>query len=299
MAVSLLTAAVFAARETLKYFVTKYEQLLITLFIVACFIIFTEQIFFTFALAPSSEYATWIFIFISFGLAIRGNISQQIAIGATILAGLTAQFRPNQALGALFLFLLIQFSLELRNNSRRVLDRIQLLIVFSVTISLSLIHNIYYGGGFLIFSTTGPLNSDFSYSSLLQIFSDEEARSMFLSKLSGYFAFGLKQTPLSISFWIFDILWLLAIAQTIRLKNVKSRLWTVLIFPFAYLVPQIPYDISSYYPRHIVATHLAFGLSGLYVLSRQSQKHFDLARGNHGESGVGHIGADSVNSPTN
>ena len=299
MAVSLLTAAVFAARETLKYLVTKHEQLLITLFIVACFAIFTEQIFLTFALAPSSEYTTWILIFISFGLIIRGNISQQIAIGASILAGLTAQFRPNQALGALFLFLLIQFSLELRNNSRRVLDRIQLLIVFAVTMSLSLIHNIYYGGGFLIFSNTGPLNSDFSYSALLQIFSDEEVRSMFLSKLSVYFALGLNQTPLSISFWIFDILWLLAVAQTILLKNVKSRLWTVLIFPFAYLVPQIPYDISSYYPRHIVATHLAFGLSGLYVLSRQSQKHFDLSGGNYGESSVGHIGADSVNSPVN
>ena len=71
------------------------------------------------------------------------------------------------------------------------------------------------------------------------------------------------------------------------------------MFPFAYFVPQLPYGIESYYPRHIVATHLAFGLSGLYVLSRQSQKHFDLTRGNHGESGVGHIGADSVNSPTN
>ena len=114
-----------------------------------------------------------------------------------------------------------------------------------------------------------------------------------------FFNFGFKQTPLSISFWIFDILWLLAVAQTIWLKNVKFRTWIVLIFPLAYLVPQIPYEISSYYPRHIVATHLAFGLSGLYVLSRQSQKYFDLSRGNYGESSVGHIGADSVDSPVN
>jgi hypothetical protein len=121
----------------------------------------------------------------------------------------------------------------------------------------------------------------------------------FWYKLTLFFSFGLKQTPLSISFWIFDILWLLAVAQTIRLKNIKFQTWIVLTFPFAYFVPQLPYGIESYYPRHIVATHLAFGLSGLYVLSRQSQKHFDLARGNHGESGVGHIGADSVNSPTN
>jgi hypothetical protein len=299
MAVSLLTAAVFAARETLKYLITKHEQLLITSFIVACFVIFTQQLFLTFALAPSSEYTTWILIFLSFGLIIRGNISHPIAIGASILAGLTSQFRPNQAFGALFLFLLIQSNLELRGNSRRVLDRIQLLIVFAVTASLSLIHNVYYGERFLMFSSTGPLNSNFSYSSLLHIFNDEGARAIFLSKLGMNFNYGLHQTPLSISFWIFDILWLLAVAQTIRLKNVEFRIWIVLIFPIAYLVPQIPYDIASYYPRHIVATHLAFGLSGLYVLSRVSQKYFDLSRSNHSESGIGHVGADSVDSPVN
>jgi hypothetical protein len=174
MAVSLLTAAVFAARETLKYLITKHEQLLITSFIVACFVIFTQQLFLTFALAPSSEYTTWILIFLSFGLIIRGNISHPIAIGASILAGLTSQFRPNQAFGALFLFLLIQSNLELRGNSRRVLDRIQLLIVFTVTASLSLIHNVYYGERFLMFSSTGPLNSNFSYSSLLHILTTKE-----------------------------------------------------------------------------------------------------------------------------
>ena len=299
MAVGLLTAAVFAARETLKYLLTKREQFLTTIFIVACFVIFTEQLFLTFALAPSSEYTTWILIFISFGLIIRGNISQQIAIGATILAGLTSQFRPNQAVGALFLFLLIQSDLELRDNSRRVLDRIQLLIVFAVTSSLSLIHNIYFGGQFLIFSNTGPLNSNFSYSSLLNVFSDDGARAIFLSKVGFYFNYGLSQTPLSICFWIFDSFWLLAVAQTIWIKNVKFRTWIVLTFPLAYLVPQIPYEVSSYYPRHIVVTHLAFGLSGLYVLSRQSQKYYDLSSCDHSESEVGHVGANAVDLPIN
>lgn len=299
MAVGLLTAAVFAARETLKYLVTKHEQLLITLFIVACFVIFTEQIFLTFALAPSSEYTTWILIFVTFGVILQRSISQPVAIIATIMAALTAQFRPNQASGALFLFLLIQSELGTGENLKRILDRFQLLIVFAVTSSLSLIHNIYYGGQFLIFSNTGPLVSDFSYLSLLHIFSDDGARAIFLSKLGMYFNYGLSQTPLSVSFWIFDILWLLAVAQTIWLKNCKFRTWIVLTFPLAYLVPQIPYEIRSYYPRHIVAAHLAFGLSGLYVLSRQSQKYSELSGGNYGESSVGHIGADSVDLPVN
>ena len=144
MGVSALTAAVFTARQALKHFSGSREQHLTTLFIVACFVMFTEQIFFSFAIAPSSEYPTWILIFVTFGVILRGSISQPVAIIATIMAALTAQFRPNQAFGALFLFLLIQSELGTGENLKRILDRFQLLIVFATTMSLCLIHNLYY-----------------------------------------------------------------------------------------------------------------------------------------------------------
>ena len=52
MGVSALTAVVFTARQALKHFSGSREQHLTTLFIVACFVMFTEQIFFSFAIAP-------------------------------------------------------------------------------------------------------------------------------------------------------------------------------------------------------------------------------------------------------
>jgi hypothetical protein len=302
MGVSALTAVVFTARQALKHFSGSREQHLTTLFIVACFVMFTEQIFFSFAIAPSSEYPTWILIFVTFGVILRGSISQRAAIIATIMAALTAQFRPNQAIGALFLFLLVQSELGTGKNLKRILDRFQLLIVFTTTMSLCLIHNLYYGGEFVLFSVTGGPSSDFSYSALLNIFSDENARAIFVNKLVVTFNYGWPPSPRSLAFWALDLIWLLAVVRTIKLRDIGIKIWVVLIFPFAYFVPQIPYDFSrgGYHPRHVVAIQLAFGLSGLYVLSRQARKNSELATcGDDLQREVGHIGANAVNLPVN
>ena len=302
MGVGALAAVAFVARETLKHFSDSREQLLITLFIVACFVMFTEQIFFAFAIAPSSEYPTWMLIFVTFGLIMRGSISQPVAIIATIMAALTSQFRPNQAFGALFLFLLVQSDLATGKNLKRILDRVQLLIVFTATMSLCLIHNLYYGGEFVLFSVTGGPSSDFSYSALLDIFSDENARAIFVNKLVVTFNYGWPPSPRSLAFWALDLIWLLAVVRTIKLRDIGIRIWMVLIFPLAYFVPQIPYDFSrgGYHPRHVVAIQLAFGLSGLYVLSRQARKNSELAgRVDDLQGDVGHVGANAVDLPVN
>ena len=277
MGSSVLMAIVFAAREAIKCFDNTRLHHMLTLFIVACFVMFADQIFLGFASAPSSEYPTWILIFITFGLILRGNISQSMAILATIMAAFTAQFRPNQAIGALFLFLLVQSELVTKIKSRQLLIRIQLIVVFATVMSLSLMHNLHYGYGFVVFSVTGGLNSNSSYSDLLNIFNDENVRAMFIDKLSLTFNFAWPPNTLLLSFLTFDLIWLLAVVYTIRLRNIGFKVWIVLLFPLTYLVPQLPYDISNYYPRHVVATQLAFGLSGLYVISRQARTNSEIS----------------------
>ena len=302
LGVGALAAVVFIAREALKHFSHSPRHLIATVFIVACFVMFTEQIFFSFTIAPSSEYPTWIIIFVTFGIIMRGKISQPLAITATVLAALTAQFRPNQAFGALFLFLLIQSELANSKNSKQLLNRIQLLVVFGATMSLSLIHNLYYGGEFVLFSVTGGPSSDFSYSALFSVFSDENARAIFVNKLSTTFNYGWPPSPRSLSFWALDFIWLLAVVRTLRLRDIGLKIWIVLVFPLAYFVPQIPYDFSrgGYHPRHVVAIQLAFGLSGLYVLSRQARKSSESVRRVDDLQGdVRHVGADAVDLPLN
>lgn len=277
MGSGVLMAIVFAAREALRRFDSARSHYLITLFIVACFVTFVDQIFLGFASAPSSEYSTWILIFITFGLILRGNISQPIAILATTMAALTAQFRPNQAFGALFLFLLVQSELMIEKKSRQLLSRIQLIVVFTLIMGLSLMHNLYYGFEFVVFSTTGGLNSNLSNSDFLNIFNDDNVRLILIDKLLLTFNFVSRLNIISLTFLVFELIWLIAVVSTIKVKNVGFRVWIALLFPLTYLVPQLPYDISSYYPRHVVATQLAFVLSGLYVISRQTRINSELS----------------------
>ena len=290
MGAGVLMAIVFVAREASLRIDSARSRYLITLFIVTCFLIFVDQIFLGFASAPSSEYPTWILIFITFGLILRGNISQPIAILATIMAALTAQFRPNQAFGALFLFMLVQSELMTEKKSRQLLPRIQLIVVFSLIMSLSLMHNLYYGFGFVVFSVTGGLNSNLSYSDFLNIFNDESIRSMFIDKLLLTFNFAWPPNTLSLTFLVFDLIWLIAVVSIIKLRNVGFKVWIALLLPLTYLVPQLPYDISSYYPRHVVATQLAFVLSGLYVISRQTRIDSEMS-----SSGDGNLSDTSLN----
>ena len=271
MGLGLSIAVVFFLHEVLKRVASPHWWFLIALLLAAFFVMFTNQIFLGFAAAPSSEFPTWILLFITFGLIVRGNISGSMATVATVMAALTAQFRPNQAFGALFIFLLVQCELAAKENSRQVLLRIRLALVFAATMSLSLVHNLYYGFGWVFFSVTGGLNSNFSYSDLLNIFNDANVRTMMFDKLSLTLNLGWPATDLSLIFWMLNLIWVVSVIRIILLRNVDFKIWIVLIFPFTYFIPQIPYDILSYYPRHVVATQLAFALSGLYVMSRQGR----------------------------
>lgn len=277
MGVGAVIAAVFFSHEVLKRIAGPYWWCLTGLFLSACLVMFTNQIFLGFAAAPSSEFSTWILLFITFGLIVRGNFSASMAITASFMAALTAQFRPNQAFGALFLFLLVQSELAVKENSRQVLLRIQLALVFAVTMSMSLVHNLYYGFEWVFFSVTGGLNSNLSYSDLLNIFSNANVRGKVFDKLSLTLNLSWPPTDLSLIFWVLLSVWIFSVMRIILIGNTNFKIWIVLIFPFTYFIPQIPYDISSYYPRHVVATQLAFVLSGLYVVSRQKKLRSPLS----------------------
>ena len=143
-----------------------------------------------------------------------------------------------------------------------------------------------------MFSVTGGLNSNLSCSDFLNISNDECIRSMFIDKLLLTFNFAWPPNTVSLTFLAFDLIWLIAVVSIIKLRNVGFKVWIALLLPLTYLVPQLPYDISSYYPRHVVATQLAFVLSGLYVISRQTRIDSEMS-----SSGDGNLSDASLNNP--
>ncbi len=57
--------------------------------------------------------------------------------------------------------------------------------------------------------------------------------------------------------------------------------WVALILtitPLMYLGVHVFYNVSTYYPRHIIAGYIAFGVTSIYLLSPKAQREFRSQR---------------------
>ena len=293
--VAAIVAGIFVAREAFKYSVQKHVHLYFFGFSCAIFLILSEQIIQTFASAPASELIAGILLMVCFGLLLARSLSVGAIYLCAILAALTSQFRAEQIFSAILIFVLLQLLLKSKVETVSTLLRIRLCLVFGLMICLSLLHNLYYGDSFTFFTSTNRRgNYDVSLSELLNFFSDANIREIIFLKLRMIFGWKWPVKPLDIAFSTFHLLWLIAFVSTIKSKIKDPAIWLAMAFPFSYLLPLLPFEIVTYYPRRIIATQLAFGLSAIYVLSKQNS-----ARGAENLQGdVGHVRADAIDSPT-
>jgi len=281
MVISVLTAAVFVGKESISKSPLQLTSIAVSIFVVATFVIFSQFDFIGFAINIASEYPTWIFTILIFGFLARGQMTPRIAMVSAAIAGLIAQFRPNQVLGVFVLFILIQCELAPQERAHQLLLRVKLLIVFAITLSLSLFHNLYYAKTFALFSNTGQINSDISMSSLLNFFSDASVRNLVNHKIHAalYWSIHPPHWEIAIAFWSLQIMWLGAVILTFVTKSYRPKIVVALCLPLAYLLPLFPYRFESYYPRHIVIIQLAFGLSAIYILQSLKPSRFKWLRG--------------------
>ncbi|MFM8504385.1 MAG: hypothetical protein ACKOBB_05025, partial [Acidimicrobiaceae bacterium] len=176
--------------------------------------------------------------------------------------------------------------------------RTRLTIVFGLITSLSLIHNLYYGDSFTFFTGTNQRgNYEISLSELLNFFSDSRVREVIFTKLRMIFTFNFPLEPLEVGFLIFHLMWLSALALVIKTRSRDLVTWMAIVFPFLYLIPLLPYEIVTYFPRRIIAIQLAFGVSALFALSRLRSDSVRRVDNLQGE--VGHVGANAVDLPLN
>jgi hypothetical protein len=238
-------------------------------FVTAILLLMSEQIFQTFASAPASELVAAILIMSCFAAILSNHFSVGNAYAVTVLAALTSQFRAEQVFGAALIFMLLQLVLKSKLGQVSLVLRTRLSIVFGLITSLSLIHNLYYGDSFTFFTGTNQRgNYEISLSELLNFFSDSRVREVIFTKLRMIFTFNFPLEPLEIGFLIFHLMWLSALVSAIKTRSRDRVTWLAMVFPFLYLIPLLPYEIVTYFPRRIIAIQLAFGVSALYALSR-------------------------------
>ena len=247
---------------------------LVVLSLSSVVILFSDPIMYSYVINLASELPTWIFLFAFLYLLCSTKFSVSCVILLGLIAGLSVNFRPNQSPGWVYLVFatligLIYFDKN-RLASKRTAWLFVLVAIFSA--SLSLIHNLYYGNSFVLFSSSGAVAQKHSWKIFFEMFFDADSRKIVFEKLQSLTMFSPLPLPkdkywtYSNAFQLMHIVWLASLLFSFRVGRKYFRTATFALIPFMFLVPMVVYDGSSYFPRHIVIINLAFVFSAVLML---------------------------------
>ena len=219
-----------------------------------------------FVLVQTTEIPTWPLMLFGSYVAIRHKNSKAGLITPGMMFGLAVCMRPNQIIGHVVLLfalsLLIDFGVAPVKKLIHLAQRFAVMGLFS---AFPLMHNLYFGNQFVVFSTSRAGGS-FDVSAApdhilryLYIFS----RPLRSADLTSQGIMGLPGSGYSKSIWIamivFFLVWMVSVIQTLRVRQIWKFLFAISV-PLSYMLPIIPYH--AYFPRHAVV----FWLS-LFVIS--------------------------------
>jgi hypothetical protein len=227
----------------------------------------------------ASEWPTWAAIPAAVALLFCGH-GRRDALGGTVLLAAAFLMRSNQAPALALLFALYVVPL-LFTHRRTALACISILAVLAL---LPLVHNIVYGHTltFLPASATIPQNLLLRPSELDNVFHDGPSRELLVDQVARTFYFrpaekdvvGLPYVgSLALLFHGMQLLWVAAIGFAIaNRRRLNFEAIGLLVAAAFYLLPFLFYDPYVYYPRHIVAGHLALAVSAMFVFSGHARE---------------------------
>jgi len=230
-----------------------------------------DQIIVAFAFFVSSEYPTWIALLGTTTYLLNSQHEPRTwkIVGQAAMLAALVHFRPNNVLvSVVFFVLLVLLKTDRTNSHVRLQQTISATVAFICVISLSLLHNLYYGGQFVVFSP----NPNLMYA--LQL--GESFRAGGLSTViadlwSQFSAVMYWRAPHDANFAIF--FWgsqaTLGIALILRARQHRLRepATTFSLVPLTYAGPMLLFTLDSYYPRLIVTASLLCLTSALLCWS--------------------------------
>ena len=238
------------------------------------FILFSDPIIHSYIVNLTSELPTWILLFTFLCLLCASNFSSSALLVSGLIVGLSVNFRPNQAPGWAYLAFVTLIGLIFNKQKRSVFrgDVWLFVVAVSVSGSLSLLHNLYYGNSFTFFSTSGALAQKTPWRIFIDMFFDSASRQIVVDKFSDLLLFAPNLLP-NDKFWSYSnsfqqmhIVWLVSLLFSLRSSRKYLRIITISLVPITFLVPMVVYDGSSYFPRHIVVINFAFLFSAILML---------------------------------
>ncbi len=242
------------------------DKCITSIFLAGALFFATSWVMSYFVLVQTTEIPTWPLMLLGSYVAIQRKNSRDGLIIPGIMFGLAVCMRPNQIIGHSVLLLVLSLLIDLELSTFKKLIHLTQRFAFMGLISaLPLVHNLYFGNRFVVFSTIRAGGSfDVSAASdhilrYLYVFS----RPLRTGDLTSQGIMGLPASGYSKSIWfavaVFILVWIFSVVQTLRVRNVWKTIFVVIV-PLSYVLPIIPYH--AYFPRHAVI----FWLS-LFIIS--------------------------------
>ena len=224
--------------------------------------------------APESESPTWILVPVVLLLLLHA-VGRYAFLAAALLAGVALTTRFDQGIGLVFMLLCGAVALWRRErpNARSWgLTVTAAGVVFVAIALLPAIHNLHYGGKFVVLPATPriPVNFPLPPSRLIRVCCDSSVRETFLSQLRGVTVIrGGAAISFTVVVALVQLLWLaslVALYVNWRRSSAVTRL--VAALPLAFLLPHLFLQVYVYYPRHVVVGYLVMGLAAAFVMGK-------------------------------
>jgi len=229
-----------------------------------------DQTIVAFAFFVSSEYPTWIAMLAVTAFLINPAPEHRAWVTTTLAATLAAlvHFRPNNLLPSILLFVLLVLRAR-RDAAITGTNQVSsVLSGFFVVFLLSLLHNLYYGGQFVLF-TPNPSNMyAFDVAEIARSQGVLELFRVLWGQLGEVMYWRVPNDPsYMIFFWGCQLALVAALVERVRRREFLRPTTLVALLPLTYIAPMLKFLYDSYFPRLIVSASLLCLCAGLIIAS--------------------------------
>jgi len=265
--------------------VNRIGQTVASLATFASLILLGDQIITAFGFFVTSEFSSWLGL-AGITLFAIGSRSESRVWMTAVLASLTAttiHFRPNLIFVCVALLPIVLLKTDRHSKSRFIQQIGTGIACFAMFLPLSLLHNLYFGGRFVPFTENSPEvvrdHKLFYWGDVLGKLAFSEVASLVWGQIRTLMFWGLGGDPnLAIAFWGFQLIFVLAVIETIKGQRIFRVRSLALLLPLTYVIPMLSYSLTSYYPRHIVSANLLCLLSAMIVWPESTTRPAVAAR---------------------
>ena len=220
------------------------------------------------SMMTAAEVPAWILFMCASVLAFRKSANEFQRNVAAALLGLVANFRPNYVFAVIWTFLLLTIVVVLIENGifNKALSLARITISFMLTISLSLLHNLYYGGSGKPFTNiSDPGQKDFEPSELLQLFSNPDIRNLVGKKLMIALRWNNVNVfnPDVFAAIGIQVMWVACVLLVIQQRRNIAVCVFALSTPLALLISYMPFHFTDIPQRHFLMISITFAISAM------------------------------------